>query len=448
MADHSLNVRGRLQLFTRRARCVSLAATVFTLSSASCARQHAPAPAALQPEAGHPVYDTEVRFDLENTALDARVALTYVAEESTAEKVTFLLNRGLQLHEVSGAAVRSYRSEPFQPVPMWNVVEVELDETVSPGSRVRVEFSYAGSPEFPDNDINGISGERIELNLDSQWHPIFASFDQQMRGTLHLELPPQWEVVASGSTSFENGRHVIRNTVLQPDVAFAAAPSFERLRSENFTVYFRQATPHAAAAVLETGERCARHLNERFGARDPLPRGRLALADRKGPGYARKNYIVLSQVNPDDSVGLHYFLCHELAHYWTPSPGSFSPDHWMSEAFAEYVAARSVRERFGQEAFDRRAARWEEMGRAHGPVWTPEITERPTFNLMYRRAPHLLYLLEQRIGTERFDRFVERYMTENVRATPELLERLVAVAGPEAARWFREELARRPEGGS
>lgn len=94
---------------------------------------------------------------------------------------------------------------------------------------------------------------------------------------------------------------------------------------------------------------------------------------RDGPGYARKNYIVLSQINPDDTTGLHYFLCHELAHYWTPSPGPFSPDHWMSEAFAEYVAVRYLREHFGEEPFNDSVDRWEEMGRAHGPVWTPEV---------------------------------------------------------------------------
>lgn len=445
MSDNSLDSRDCLRLFTYRAGYLSLAATVFALSFASCAMQIARAPAALQPEVAQPIYETLVRFDLENAALDARAALTFVADENTAGRVAFLLNSGFQLQGVSGVAVRSYRSEPFQPVPVWNVIEVELDDTIAPGSRVSVEFTYAGRPEFPDNNINGISREWVELNLDSQWHPIFASFDQAMQGILRLELPPQWEVVASGSAAFEDGLHVIRNTVPQPDVAFAAAPSFERLRSKNFTVYFMEPGARTAAAVLEAGENCASYLNERYGTRDPLPRGRVVLADREGPGYARKNYIVLSEVDPENAAGLHYFLCHELAHYWTPSPGPFSPDHWMSEAFAEYVAVRYLRERFGQEAFDHRAVRWEEMGRSHGPVWSPKTTEPPTFDLMYRRAPHLLYRLEQRIGVEQMDRFLEQYMTEDVRSTPDLLERLAAAAGSETAQWFRDQLARGPD---
>lgn len=96
----------------------------------------------------------------------------------------------------------------------------------------------------------------------------------------------------------------------------------------------------------------------------------MILADRQGPGYARKNYIVLSEVNADHSEGLHYFLCHELAHYWTRSPGARSPHHWMSEAFAEYAAAMYLREHLGQPVFDQRRSQWEQMGQNHGPVWT------------------------------------------------------------------------------
>jgi hypothetical protein len=78
--------------------------------------------------------------------------------------------------------------------------------------------------------------------------------------------------------------------------------------------------------------------------------------------------------------------------------------------------------------------------------WTPELTARPSFVLMYRRAPALLARLEDRIGEEAFDRFVERYMTEGVARTEALLEMLGEVAGDEAERWFRGELAEASEG--
>jgi aminopeptidase N len=40
---------------------------------------------------------------------------------------------------------------------------------------------------------------------------------------------------------------------------------------------------------------------------------------------------------------------------------------------------------------------------------------------MYRRAPLLLHQLEERIGRDRFERFLTLYMVEGARTTPDLL---------------------------
>ena len=423
------------------------AVVVLVLSVAACVPQRANvvSPAAPDPVAGRTVYDSEVRVDPEAASLSARSTLRYIADENTATKVAFLLNRGLTLEAVRGAAVRSYRSEPFETSRTWNLIEVELDG-VSPGAAVTLDFAYAGKPEFTSDNINGISSDWVELNLDSQWHPVFSTLDQQMTGVLRVGLPSDWEVVASGSASFADGFHVMRNTVPQVDVAFAAAPSLEQTSSQVATVYARKHDPHTAPAVLEAAEFCSRYLNQRFGGQDPLPQAKLVLAGRTGPGYARKNYIVLSRVNADERQGLHRFLCHELAHYWTRSAGSRSPHHWMTEAFAEYASGAYIRERFGESAFLTMVAQWETVGRDHGPVWTPESTKRPSGMVMYRRAPYLLHRLEERIGKDAFDRFIARYMNGGVKTTPELLDALRDIAGAEAESWFRQELAGGPSG--
>jgi aminopeptidase N len=65
---------------------------------------------------------------------------------------------------------------------------------------------------------------------------------------------------------------------------------------------------------------------------------------------------------------------------------------------------------------------------------------------MYRRAPALLARLEDRIGEEAFDRFLERYMIRQVPTTQELLAHLAEVAGPDAEEWFRVLLSEGPSG--
>lgn len=426
------------------ARAAALTIVVMTGGCASAARSGKVDTAPADPKPGHAVYDADVRVDLAAGTLEGRSTLRFVTSDSTARRVALLLNRGLQVQSVTGPAVRGFRMEPSELTEDWNAIRIDLDEGVAQSAEVELRVAWAGRPEFPSDSSNRISPEYVELNLDSQWHPVFAGLDHTMTGVVRVALPAGWRVAASGTVAYSDGAHVIRNPIPQVDVAFLAAPAFHETRSARFTVLDRGADQAAVAAILGAAESCAGYLNDRFGARDSLPQGTLVLPGRGGSAYARKNYIVLSQVNTADSVALHSYLCHELAHYWTRSAGSFSPHHWMTEAFPEYTSARFLRERFGEAAFQAQVTRWEQASRAHGPVWTPESTRRPSFFIMYRRGPWLLSRLEQRIGTERFDRFLQAYMTEHVRTTPELLRRLESVAGQEAARWFGDELARVP----
>jgi hypothetical protein len=116
----------------------------------------------------------------------------------------------------------------------------------------------------------------------------------------------------------------------------------------------------------------------------------------------------------------------------------------MSEAFAEYVGARYVRDAHGLDAFRDMVEAWERAGEGAGPVWVEGMTARGSDAVMYRRAPALLSRLEERIGEAAFDRFLERYMINEVANTPELLGHLAEVAGPEIEQWFRALLSEGP----
>lgn len=413
---------------------------------AGCASRVGPGVAnPADPDTDLAIYETHVTVEPEHASLTARSTFRYRATKATARHATLLLNRALSVQSVEGPSVRSFKVTASELSPLWNLIEVELNGT-APGELVTLHMTYAGRPEFSSDAINGISTSWVELNVDSQWHPIASTFDLEMIGDVHISLPAGWQVLGSGQVETSGLTHVIRNRVPQLDVAFVAAPSSEQASAGAFTVHFRKASRTTAAAVLRAAGNCGAYLNEQYGARDPLPDATLVLADRVGPGYARKNFIVLSEVNPADKEGLHQFLCHELTHYWTRSAGAFSPDHWMTEAFAEYVAARYIRDHLDRAAFDRRRLHWEAGGRAHGPVWTPESSARPSYFVMYRKAPNLLSTLEDKIGAERMSSFIERYLSGRVRTTTQLLKQLETVADLETSDWFRARLAEKPPG--
>lgn len=393
------------------------------------------------------LYETEVIVDPASQTLNVSTELQLLVTEESASTIEFVLNGALDLQLVNGCDVYGHRAEVFQPVPVWDVIEIEFIDSVAPGDVVSLRFDYSGGLDFDEAQFQYagmLTPDWVDLNIDSMWHPVVAGFDRQMRGRMRLSFPEGWQVVGSGKTEFEDGQYRIRNETPISDVPFAAAPAMKSMKAGALEVHYQDASAERVEAVFETAIHCFEYLNGRFGQVDPMKTARLVIADREGGGYARRNYIVLSaeEIEPDKPVGLHRFVCHELAHYWTPTPGGMSPDHWMSEAFAEFVAGRFLGAHFGEEAYGEKLDRWKSGGQGHGPVWTPDLKERPSYETMYWRAPWLLHQLGSKIGTEALDIFIRRYMTEDILRTKHLLDELESIAGREVAQWFKGELSR------
>jgi len=165
------------------------------------------------------------------------------------------------------------------------------------------------------------------------------------------------------------------------------------------------------------------------------------IPERKVSGYARKNFISLTNVDDTDEALLTVFLCHELAHFWSSGAKPLTVDNWLNEGFAVLVAAQAGRELFGQDGYEEHLADWSERAAGQPSIWTPSNLERRPFEVNYLKAPLALSRLEEQIGIEPFDRLVVRYMTDPINDSPALLEALEEEAGHEAREWFEALLA-------
>ena len=386
-----------------------------------------------------PVYEGSVAINPASQRLAGRWSIRFVADSATTDSVVFLLNAGLAVSRVSGQNVVNYATRPRDE---RQVVTVRLTPHLAPGSNGRIDVEYAGVPVFSVDSINGIASDWVELGLDSHWFPVFADYSKRIAAHVRIGLPTGWNAVASGNVTRDGDFLVLLTGIPQTDIAFTASPVFRHGEAPNSSVYWVRADSATITRVLEVAESCRRYLNERYGHLDSLPAVRLVLAPRTGPAYARRNYIVLADAASAPAPALGGYICHEFAHFWSGAANSSGPENWLNEAMAEYVSSRYVRASFGQAAFDSTVARWRTMSMGQPPIWTPQSTQRPRAQVSYRKAPFLLSRLEQRIGTDAMDRFLQRYMVERIRTTPQLVAVLQDIAGTDAASWFRAELAR------
>jgi hypothetical protein len=417
----------------RRARLVLLATALFACSRAP---SHSPAP---PPDAALPLYEGTVVVNPASGALHGDWRVSFVRTARTADSAIFLLNDALTITRISGSQVIGYSTSPE---PDLTRIRVRLGPAPTRAATV-IHFEYTGTPRFSADGINGIGPHWVELGLDSFWLPIFADLAHAIRSRVQLVLPRGWEVVSSGRTTRSGDTVTVTSIVPLIDIAWSASPDFARAGGDSVTIHHVGSSPAVVARTLETARACVRYLDARYGAPQPLPPIELVLAPRDGPGYARRNYIVITRVADTSAVPLGRFVCHELAHNWSTGASASGPDNWLNESFAEFVAARFIRTTSGDSAYARIVAQWQERSAGQPPIWTPAAKGRPSARTAYAKAPYLLSRLEERVGNAAMNEILRRFMTDpSIRTTPALIDMIYDVAGAETGGWFRNELAK------
>ncbi len=405
------------------------------LASAACSQGiTARAPSLPSPTRGVATYDGSVAVDPAARSLRASWRISFTRTAATTDSVTFLLNPSLVVSTLKGADVRSFaeRKEGDTKTLVVHLAPAKSSDSVS-----TIDIAYAGTPEFGNDTINGISENWIELGLDSFWHPVFADFAHNIVARARIDLPTGWNRAASGSFTSDD----LVNSVPLIDIAFVASPALHHDDAGQVSVYHVDDNAAQTAKVLSVTTSCAKYLNEQYGKDRPLPAVKMIVAPRGGPGYARKNFIVINRVVDTTTIPLTRFVCHELAHFWSSGAISNGPENWLNEGFAEFVSARYVRATSGEEAYQSILSQWQARAKGQPAIWTPEGKRRPMPGTSYGKAPYLLHRLEQRVGSARMDRILFRYMNESIKTTPALIDMITQTAGAETGAWFRAELS-------
>lgn len=356
------------------------------------------------------------------------------------DSATLFLNPGLTISSLTGAAIRRYdeRTEGDAKIITLRFAQPTGDSTAPS----HMEIAYEGIPVFGTDTINGIGARWVELSLDSYWHPVFSDYAHRITGRVQIVLPAGWRIAASGNVTQGGDTLTLTNTVPLIDIAFSASPDLTFTERGNARVYYAGTRPAMVPTILDITTACTNWLDSHYGASSRLPPTRMVLAPRGGPGYARKNYIVITSAADTSRIDNERFICHELAHYWSSGAISSGPENWLNEAFAEYVAGRYIREVHGDRTYASVILkRWQTNSSNAGPIWTATSTRRPTARASYSKAPALLDQLESRVGRRAMQTIVARYMTEGIHTTPALLDMIAAVAGRDASDWFKQQLA-------
>ena len=389
-------------------------------------------------------YDGEMTIQPEAGTLSLDWTIT--AFEDDLDSVTFALNTALGIAEIGGSGVASVDVEEMEGFAgALQAYTIHLLPSQGGADR-EIEMAYSGPlfPEAPDMAINTLDAHKIELTVDSFWMPFDTRFESLITAELDIALDGDWAGVTMQSIERTSDGFHLEQTIPALDLAFTLMADYSSVEADGYAIYdTREARAEAdLTPLIEALDFCTAFLNDWAGPGGPLPMASITVNDRDEGGYSRGTLIALTDISETSPESLTQFICHELSHYWSHG-NAMTIENWLNESFADQMANVGLRARFGDEAYEARLTRYRDQleGQDLTPVWTPEITARPSFFVMYRQGPLALDALENEIGEAAFADFMHRYMAQPVRTTPQMLDLLEASAGPDARDWFIARLA-------
>jgi len=442
-------------------------------------------------------YDVDLAYSPGRQWIDGVTTITLRVKASFIQAITLKLADPL--------IVRSITSDKFGRlfgfrVNNQNLVIINFPGAVTQDAEMKLTFAYAGrlEPQLLDGAETVAVGQDAPLDGPeftaeptylysnrSAWYPQ-ATVTDYATATLKISIPPALDCVGSGVPD-EGWPKIVGSKEEQSERKVYSFTATEPLRYLAFIVSKLQHVETRTLAFADSGRtltlsvdanprqvRKARELAQ--SASDiakfyasllgdvPYPTFTVAVVENDLPGGHSPAYFAeLYQPLPmtvqtwrNDPASFDrfpdFFLAHELAHQWFGHGVGWGNYHeqWLSEAFAQYLAALYAQSRRGDNVFAgvmRQMRRWAMAESDQGPVYLGyrlghiKNDGRVFRALVYNKGAAVLHMLRRLIGDDAFFSGIRRfYMKAKFRkvGTDELREAFEQTSGRSLQAFFEQ----------
>jgi hypothetical protein len=233
-----------------------------------------------------------VHFNPDSNSLEASMSITFPSYMLSNGKLPVLMSENVQNLQISGSGYLNKEQSPSQGLILH---ELNFD-TNDASDSLTVNFSY--SLQIPaDHQINRITNQWIELNLDSFWQPIIASIPR-FHYEIEVDLSSGFKLVSGDLITTKNeNQYMIRSRFPRLDISFAAGTKFET-KAGSYTSIYSSVDSLNLTTILKQADEGLRFYEEYLNQPGDFKNERvIVISPRKDVGYSRKNYIVLSDIS-------------------------------------------------------------------------------------------------------------------------------------------------------
>lgn len=411
-------------------------------------------------------YDLFLDLDPRRNLIAVTGSLAYHSPQNRLERARFYLNRQFVINRISGRRVLGHQFEILPPpdqqtIPQAGILDVFFNPPLRKRETTLIQFEYRGTiTEWPTGSANLMTTDWVELGKQLPWYPIQAVGAQEdLTFTLKVTCPAGYQVSSYGGSDLQGNTWFFNWPYPTTDIVVTAGTSLETrtFESEANRAHVASATFTDTAVDQLGGDLLwiLERFSGWFGPTRPTDFTLIESPRSEGESYSRRGLVVLNGINELEYLGQREaylrYLAHEAAHVWWWEAPNHTWEDWLNESFAEYSALLAIRERFGQETYERFLDRKRERVQQAVPSANFERADTSTQEkraaaerILYDQGPLLLHELAERLGYSRFLELCRARLWSGVTTTAHLLDLLGELEGPETQRWMSEKLASSP----
>ena len=307
----------------------------------------------------NPFYDLSVTFNPDSNFIAGSLGITNPSDS------VFVLSKSLKIKSISAKG----KSIPFEAKNSDKKLyscEYSLKKL---SEKVLIQYEGKIKPDdYPKtiSNLNMISSELIELSNQIDWYPGFlnsSSFNYQVT----INLPENFRSVTTGL--MEKEKQKVKRTIStwkseKPvhGITLVAAPGLKKsiLQQNEYTIeiYFSKLPVSYIDSMKNDLMKSLLILTEMNGSKGAADQFKVIYSPRSAGAYARAPLLIVSEEfalemrNHKFGYARDFRLnTHEMAHYWSKSRTD-SPDDWINEGLAEYLALFTSEKVIGKEFND------------------------------------------------------------------------------------------------